>query len=336
MDNFYNQLKNFIDNFSIQSSYTPSKTNRTVHIYFDMEKLASNSISINDKMKMFYLFCQNEACLTFYRKRNINVAEIAFNKLNEFDIKINSIIDNGMLSLYFAMAAYRDYVHLNYSEAEIKLDRALHYSIEQSQTLPRFLIALQDQWFSKLRIYARINDCNQTKIIDESIALFFFTYTGIMNNKDISINFYKNSFQDIAEGISYFFNQFIKITDNMIGQKKVEDFYFIALNKFKQIIFLYDSDLRFDISRIILLLASHYNGETSAFLNDINEHISLIQSAPYFIRKKIINIFLSIAAEYKIDLSTLPNFNSFSEKIKQDLNINYYPNDAIKSIENAA
>jgi len=323
--NINSSLKFFINHFKINND--SSRSNKSNHIYYNLEKLAiANKISIEKKMKMFYIFSLNEICLSLFRERRNNEAENLFLYISKLDINIDATIDFGMLGLYTAMAAYRDYVYQNYLEAEIKLQKAICYSINQSKTIPRFLIALQDQWLNRIRVIIKTN-FDEKELKKECLLLLSFHYNGVLDERNYLPILKNNSKIDLERPIGTTLNQLIQMLDNLIEKSKIsKDFYNSFFKDLNETIIRYDNKFEYGFSRIISILNKCYDRENIFdLLDEFKKNIDLINTSPFFIKRKIASHFISIINENRFDITHYRDYNLFVDIIRKELRIENIP-----------
>lgn len=336
MQNINSNLEFFINHFRFKEE--PPSPNKNNHIYYNIEKLViNNKISIEKKMKMFYIFSLNESCLSLFRKRRINEAENLFLYLNKLDINIDSTIDYGMLSLHNAMAAYRDYVYQNCSEAEIKLQKAISYSISQSKTIPRFLIALQDQWLNRIRNIIKTN-FDEGKLKKECLLLLSFNYNGVFGETNYLPILKNNSKIDLESSIRANFNQLLKMLDDLSEKGKInKNFYNSFFKDLNETVMQYDNRFEYGFSRTISILNRCYaSNNIFILLDELKKNIDLINNSPLFIKKKIVSQFIKIVNENKIDTVHYRGYTPFVEIIRKELQIENIPKSVIHQVQKVA
>jgi|GEM_PF-5271555 len=276
------------------TDYRNKKTENKGHIYFDLENEAIKSKMSTGKISvMFYLFNQYEACLSLYRKRDVYLADYMFSNLKELAWDIRGTVYNGMQSLYYGVAAYRDYTLGNYLESLAKLNLATSFSVLQCKTIPRFFIDIQELWLNKLRVIVKTSSFNEATFLSEVCALFSFCYSGVLGNKDLSYNKNINAKDDLDNEMIFIINQLFVLLGRLTNENKLKDsFYTVLLNNLYRISNTFDENCFYEASIVLKIMNAAHRSEKNDLIKLLVENIGLVTSLPAQIKGVVTNSFL--------------------------------------------
>lgn len=156
---------------------------KSKHIFDDLISHFKNSINQSDMAILYYYMNLSEKSLFSFREGDIENGNFYFSKSSTYEKKFKEPISNGMLSLHYALFAYKNYVEKEYYLAQMHLEKAIDFSKNQAATFPYFIITVGEQSLNKIRLYARV--LNKDKVVIEAINIIsLFLYK---NSNDLNI-----------------------------------------------------------------------------------------------------------------------------------------------------
>jgi hypothetical protein len=322
-----NQKVNVVVNgMKFDASLDRIRSWRAEHIYFDLEKLATDSLPITAQMEMYYFFRQIERCLLLYRRRHLHQAELFFTYLAQSVIPKDTQVSCGMYSLRLAMEAYRDFVLDNGTGAQEKLEQAIDYALRQSVTVPRFLIAAEEQWFNKIKAFAKTSSFNEGVFVNDALLLLCFGYTGIADTADLSAVMEKNQSEDKENMIINNLDRLLKMMHTLMSEGKFKTIWkTLFFKQLQQIVVMVDKEFTYGISSIINLIGDFFQGNKMSFLDAVCTNMDIVNVMPFYIKREIVQAFLTTVDEYKVDISHCAGYGVFATLIKQYLHIRHIP-----------
>jgi vacuolar-type H+-ATPase subunit H len=181
-------IENFISKFNSNSILTDNKEiYEPFHIFYKLIDYFGIKQDKNKFMTSYYKFVLIDMCLNLTRRRDLNSAKFIYDNIKLDINEIDSKIQSGILSLYYAMVSYLEFIENNSDKADELLDKAISNARCQSETFNDFLSSVQEQWLNKVRIYIR--DQKRDKIIEQSKKLFAFSLFGADEDNTITKRF---------------------------------------------------------------------------------------------------------------------------------------------------
>src|ERR1700694_2352231 len=101
------------------------------HIFFDLRNNYHARLTFAENLSLFYHYKSFEKCLGLMRKRELKTSELIFNEIHESGLDYPFFLKDGMVSLFYAMAAYREYAFGRYDAAIAKLQTAIKHAESQ-------------------------------------------------------------------------------------------------------------------------------------------------------------------------------------------------------------
>jgi hypothetical protein len=309
-------ILNKIDNDSLLSNQLSFQNN---HIFDDLAEYFKDNIQRDDLMAMFYYMNTLEKSLSQYRRGDINLGNLSFNKLLALESSFKEPVQNGMLSLHSALISYKNYVHKDYDLALIEVDKAIHFASEQSKTFPYFIIAIGEQWLNKNRIFIKTR--NVDKLFEETTLLNQFLLYGICENDMVKEKIEKVPQEHRHQMLNHVINSIdLGLRREFLNSDDIVNFYKELSRKVLSIGEVETKDTIIEMSyKIINCLNSQDSNE---FMNFINENYIVISKSPKALQRIIIEEFIKICDEFEYEISLHSNYDYFVSMTKK-LGINF-------------
>ncbi|WP_426477213.1 hypothetical protein ACP3T3_18425 [Chryseobacterium sp. CBSDS_008] len=278
------------------------------HIFENLIEEFKSEIPEDDQSGLFYYMNLSEKSLSAFRSGNTTLGNYHYTKMQNLRNYFIDPIYHGMISLDYALLAYKNYVENDFELAEENINHAIESALIQSKTFPYFAIIIGEQSLNKIRIFARIKDEVQYSAEVLKIIAFF------MFNKHEG-----DLYQKIAEDLPWIDKQgMLKhiINNSYIAiQKSLKDDKRTA-RIFQQIFhsLLKQNEFSGDQENLLVAMQCINKIEDGDFLEFLNENFSSIQSSPQKLVKIIIENYLD-----KISVTNNPqlvNDEKFTKKLK--------------------
>ena len=309
-------ILNKIDNHSLLSNQLSFQNN---HIFDDLTDYFKDSIQRNDLMAMFYYMNTLEKSLSQYRRGDLNLGNLSFNKLLGLESSFKEPVQDGMLSLHSALISYKNYVDKDYDLAIIEIDKAIHFATEQSRTFPYFIIAIGEQWLNKNRVFIKTR--NLDKLFEETTLLNQFLLYGIYDNDLVKEKIEKVPQEHRHQMLNHVINSIdLGLRRDFLSSEDIITFYKKLSKKVLSIREVRTNDKIIEISyKIINCLNSEDSNE---FMNFINENFIVLSKSPKALQRIIIDEFIKICDEFEYKISQHSNYDYFVSMTKK-LGINF-------------
>ncbi|MEV4883661.1 hypothetical protein MRBLMN1_002166 [Chitinophaga ginsengisegetis] len=292
------------------------------HVFHDIERYSAAHFSFEERMEIYRIFKMIESCLRLYRSGKINQANLAFSRLSITEQQFNKDIQPGMLAIYYGMVAYKEYVCKDFDAADKAIQHSVLFALRQSVILPRFILTAGDQWFNRIKIFSSYPNIYEELFLKESLALIHFSYKGHIKGKKLNNILEQNDMGEVERIIIFNVDRLIRTSEWLLQKGKISfHFYKSFFQGLYANVKRDDAGFRFDISLIIQLLSNYYEKSTDAFLEEVIEKISLINTMPSIIKKVIANAIIAVIADVENQHPYLKRFEPYVNELKQHFGI---------------
>jgi hypothetical protein len=317
-----NSESNLIDN--ILSKFNESDTllakknaYESFHIFNNLKENFGSFLTASDSLNLYYNVNLFESCLGFLRKKELFTAVAVFANINIQDDSFPAIMRPGMMSLYNAMASYKDYVFADFEGALLKLDLAIKYTEEQGLTYPFFLTTIGEQWLNKMRVYIRLKD--EQLFLSESVNLYKFLLGGEYHNEAVA-EIYNTLDENIHHQV---LNHVLNSVDLALRRTYNDDHKTLLryYNGLAQDILLLDKCLDEDILICFRMILTFGNNNRTQFLDEVNLNFESVQKAPNSLQRVISEHLITIINDCAFPIHDHPCFEYFKNDLLNTLNI---------------
>ncbi|WP_330745286.1 hypothetical protein [Chryseobacterium sp. CP-77] len=276
------------------------------HIFENLIEEFRKDIPEDIQAGLFYYMNLSEKSLSAFRTGNTTLGNYLYSKMQSMNTYFIEPIHQGMISLDYALLAYKNYVENDFVLAEENIDRAIESALVQSNTFPYFAIIIGEQSLNKIRIFARTQNEERYKTeVMKILAFFMFNQHENENCKNLAEDLPLIDKQGMLKHIIN--NSYIAILKSSQDEKKTRLIFQQIFNTL-----LKQNEFSGDQENLLIAMRCIDKIEDEDFLDYLNENFSHIKSSPQKLVKIIVENYLDKISNNQ----QLVNDEEFTKKLK--------------------
>ncbi|KAB1229760.1 hypothetical protein [Chryseobacterium viscerum] len=278
------------------------------HIFENLIEEFRKDIPEDVQAGLFYYMNLSEKSLSAFRVGNITLGNYHYTKMQSMRSYFIDPIYHGMISLDYALLAYKNYVENDFELAEENINRAIDSALIQSNAFPYFSIIIGEQSLNKIRVFARTKNEELYKAeVLRIIAFFMFNKHENERYKNIAETLPLIDKQGILKHIIN--NSYIAILKSLQDEKKTRLIFQQIFNELIE-----QNEFSGEHENLLIAMRCIAKIEDEDFLDFLNENFSDIKSSPQKLVKIVIENYLD-----KVSITNnqeLVNDEEFTKKLK--------------------